>query len=215
MQFGIALRDSAIADISKSEAFESDNDANGSALSPQTPAVFSNMTVLGPKATLASIGNSLFLGGAQIRRNSSISIFNSIIAGWPKGLIIDASKGIPTDNNFTAAVPTLLVQNNIIAGCATPVSYVASSTAATGSTEGSVINWFNTQAFANQIFATNAEVGLSDPFNYSSPNFNPIATSPATTGATYTDVKLTGFQNVNYKGACAVGDTWWKGWSKY
>ena len=36
VQFGIALRDSSIADISKSEAFESDNDANGSSLLPQT-----------------------------------------------------------------------------------------------------------------------------------------------------------------------------------
>ena len=42
VQFGISLRDSAVADISKSEAFESDNDANGSSLTPQTSAVFSN-----------------------------------------------------------------------------------------------------------------------------------------------------------------------------
>ena len=71
VQFGISLRDSAVADISKSEAFESDNDANGSSLLPQTSAVFSNMTVMGPKATLANTGNSLFVWGAQIRRNSS------------------------------------------------------------------------------------------------------------------------------------------------
>ena len=43
------LRDSAVADISKSEAFESDNDANGSQLLPQTKAIFSNMTVIGPR----------------------------------------------------------------------------------------------------------------------------------------------------------------------
>ena len=69
VQFGISLRDSAVADISKSEAFESDNDAAGSSLLPQTAAVFSNMTVMGPRATLANTGNSLFLCGAQIRRN--------------------------------------------------------------------------------------------------------------------------------------------------
>ena len=86
VQFGIALRDSSVADISNSEAFESDNDANGSNLAPQTSAVFSNMTVLGPKATLTNIGNSKFLAGAQIRRNSTISLYNSIIAGWPRGI---------------------------------------------------------------------------------------------------------------------------------
>src|SRR6476660_4207270 len=114
VQFGIALRDSAVADISKSEAFESDNDANGSSLLPQTAAVFSNMTVLGPKATLANTGNSLFVWGAQIRRNSTMSLFNSIIMGYPNGLYIDATKGVPTDNNIPGA---LFVQNTIIAGC--------------------------------------------------------------------------------------------------
>lgn len=160
VQFGIALRDSAIADISKSEAFESDNDANGSALLPQTSAVFSNMTVLGPKATSSSRGNSLFLAGAQIRRNSSISIFNSIIAGWPLGLIIDASKGVPTDLNINSATPSLLMQNNIIAGCAQSLVYAASSTAATGATTASIASWFNTAAYSNTILTNNEEAGL-------------------------------------------------------
>ncbi len=68
VQFGICLRDSSVADISKSEAFESDNDANGSNLLPQAKTIFSNMTVIGPKMNASSIGNSLFLAGAQIRR---------------------------------------------------------------------------------------------------------------------------------------------------
>ncbi|GEO10598.1 hypothetical protein [Segetibacter aerophilus] len=215
VQFGIALRDSAIADISKSEAFESDNDANGSVLFPQTSAVFSNMTVLGPKATSSSRGNSLFLAGAQIRRNSSISIFNSIIAGWPQGLIIDASKGVPTDLNITSATPLLLMQNNIIAGCAQPLVYAASSTAATGATTASIASWFNTAAYSNTILTNNEEAGLTAPFNYASPDFNPTANSVAVTGAVYTNSKLAGLAPVNYKGACGPADSWWKGWTKY
>ena len=39
VQFGIVLRDSLIADISLSEAFESDNDGNGSDFTPKTTAV--------------------------------------------------------------------------------------------------------------------------------------------------------------------------------
>src|SRR5436190_18544989 len=120
VQFGISLRDSSVADISKSEAFESDNDANGSSLTPQTAAVFSNMTVMGPKATLTNTGNSLFVWGAQIRRNSSMSLFNSIIMGYPNGLFIDATKGTPTDNNIPGS---LFVQNTIIAGCPNPVIF--------------------------------------------------------------------------------------------
>jgi hypothetical protein len=215
VQFGISLRDSAVADISKSEAFESDNDANGSNLTPQTSAVFSNMTVMGPKATLNNTGNSLFVWGAQIRRNSTISLFNSIIMGYPVGLYIDATKGIPTDNNIPNS---LMVQNTIIAGCPTPVLYGASTTAPTGATTASITSWFNTTSYGNSILTNTTDVGLVAPFNYTNPDFNPTASSPAASGASFGNAKLSSggfFTNVSYKGACAVGDTWWKGWTKF
>lgn len=214
IQFGIVLRDSAVADISKSEAFESDNDANGSSLLPQTGAVFSNMTVLGPKATLANTGNSLFLCGAQIRRNSTISLFNSVIGGWPLGLLIDASKGTPTDNNIFSATPTLFVESTIIAGCPTPTKY-SPSTNATGKADADILAWFNTPASNNSILTNNADLQLTAPFNYTAPDFNPAAGSPAATGAAFTHAKLAGFTSVAYKGACAVGDSWWKTWTKF
>ncbi len=216
VQFGISLRDSSVADISKSEAFESDNDAAGSALLPQTSAVFSNMTVMGPKATLANKGNSLFVWGVQIRRNSSMSLFNSIVMGYPNGLFIDAAKGVPTDNNIPGS---LFVQNTIVAGCPTPVLYslgTNTNVPLTPNTTATITGWFGTAAFGNSILATNAEVGLAAPFNYATPDFNPAAGSVATTGATFTHNKLTtGFSNVTYKGACTVGDTWWKSWTKF
>jgi hypothetical protein len=216
VQFGISLRDSAIADISKSEAFESDNDANGSSLLPQTSAVFSNMTVMGPKATLANTGNSLFVWGAQIRRNSSMSLFNSIIMGYPNGLYIDATKGIPTDNNIPGS---LFVQNTIIAGCPTPVLYSLGTNVnipITANTTATITAWFNTVAYGNSILANNTDVGLGAPFNYTNPDFNPTAGSVAAAGAAFTHPKLaTGFTSVAYKGACAVGDTWWKTWTKF
>ncbi|RYF87590.1 MAG: hypothetical protein EOO00_12365, partial [Chitinophagaceae bacterium] len=134
VQFGIVIRDSAAADISKVEGFESDNDANGSENMPQTSAVFSNFTILGPKATLSNTGSNLYLAGVQIRRNSSISLFNSVIAGWPKGLLIDGSKGRPTDLNITGASPGLFVQNTVIAGspAGDEVVYAVSPTVPTG-----------------------------------------------------------------------------------
>jgi hypothetical protein len=216
VQFGISLRDSAVADISKSEAFESDNDANGSALLPQTAAIFSNMTVMGPRETLANTGNNLFVWGAQIRRNSSLSLFNSIIMGYPNGLYIDATKGVPTDNNIAGS---LFVQNNIIAGSATPVLYSLGSNTnvpLTANNTATITEWFNTAAYGNSIFTNNSEVGLTAPFNYTTPDFNPTAGSVAVTGGAFTHPKLiTGFTPVTYKGACTVGDTWWKTWTKF
>ena len=216
VQFGIALRDSAVADISKSESFESDNDANGSSLLPQTAAVFSNMTVMGPKATLANTGNSLFVWGAQIRRNSSISIFNSVIMGYPNGLYIDATKGVPTDNNIPGG---LFVQNTIIAGCPNPVLYsIAGNTnpPISPNTTATITAWFNTAAYGNSTLTNNSDAGLIAPFNYTAPDFNPAAGSAAAGGASFTHAKVTtGFTPVTYKGACAVGDSWWKTWTKF
>jgi hypothetical protein len=216
VQFGISLRDSAVADISKSEAFESDNDANGSALLPQTAAVFSNMTVMGPKATLANTGNSLFVWGAQIRRNSSLSLFNSIIMGYPNGLYIDATKGVPTDNNIPGA---LFIQNTIIAGCPNPVLYSISgntNVAITPNTTSTITSWFNTPSYGNSILTNCSDAGLGAPFNYTAPDFNPTTGSPAAAGASFSHAKVsTGFTTVAYKGACGVGDIWWKTWTKF
>lgn len=217
VQWGIVLRDSAIADISKSESFESDNDANGSGLTPQTRGVYSNITVVGPRATTSNIGNSLFLAGAQIRRNSSISIFNSVIMGYPTGVLIDASKGTPTDKNILAN--TLSIQNSIISGAAKPVDYSASSTAATGWTAADALNWFKTPAYGNAVLATNDEVKLAAPFNYSNPDFIPQPGSPLLTGASFTNSLLTSdFTPTSYRGAVGPSGedaTWWKGWTKF
>ncbi len=212
VQFGICLRDSSVADISKSEAFESDNDANGSTLLPQTKAVFSNMTVIGPRQTLTNLGNSLFLAGAQIRRNSSESLFNSIIMGWPTGLLIDASKGTPTDLNIPG---TLFIQNSIIGGCNTPIKYAASSTSPTGATDQTIIDWFNTSAFGNDILTTNDDVKLTAPYDYANPDFTPQAGSPALSGAAFSNPKVSLLENVSYRGAVGPADTWFKGWTKF
>lgn len=217
VQFGIVLRDSSVADISNTEAFESDNDAAGSSLLPQTAAVFSNITAMGPKATLANIGNAYHLAAAQIRRNSSMSLFNSILMGYPTGIFIDATKGVPVDNNIPSG---LFIQNTIVAGCPTPVRYAISPNTAipiTPNTSASITAWFNTAAYGNSTLTTNAEVGLIAPFNYNAPDFNPASASSAVAiGAAFSNPKLsTGFTSVSYKGACAVGDTWWKTWTKF
>lgn len=217
IQFGIVLRDSSIADISKVEAFESDNDPAGSSALPQTAPTFSNFTVIGPRATLSNTGSNLFLAGAQIRRNSSMSLFNSIILGWPVGVFIDATKGIPTDNNIPNS---LFIQNTLIAGCPQPVQYslgTNSNVPATANTTATIFNWFTSAINGNAVATNTSDAGLIAPFNYSSPDFNPQnGTVAAATGAAFSNNKLsTGFTSVNYKGACAVGDTWWKGWTKF
>jgi len=214
IQFGISLRDSSVADISGSNSFEVDNDASGSTATPQTSAVFSNMTVIGPRATLANTGNSNFKRGMHLRRNSSISIFNSIIMGWPVGLLVDGSTGRPTDLNISGG--TMVLANNILASNNSPFSYTASASAPTGWTTTDFMNYFNLPANGNSVLAANTDVALAAPFKYDNTvDFNPAAGSTALTGAAFTSPKLTGFTSVNYRGASTSGDTWWKGWTKF
>jgi hypothetical protein len=213
VQFGIGLRDSAVADISKSNGFESDNDANGSALTPFTSALFSNMTLIGPRKDATTVGNSLYGTGGHIRRNTRESIYNSVIMGWPIGLLFDGSKGVPTDLNIQSS--DLQVENTIISNCATPIKYSPSTTAPTGATDATITAWFLTPTYGNSILPLTDDVKLTDPFNYAAPDFTPLAGSPLLSGAAFTNLKLSGFNAVDYRGAVGPNDTWWKGWTKF
>ena len=93
---------------------------------------------------------------------------------------------------------------------------MAPATAATGATTASITTWFNTASYGNSILTNNTDVALTAPFNYTAPDFNPTAASPAASGASFTNSKLSsGFTSTSYKGACAVGDTWWKTWTRF
>jgi hypothetical protein len=114
IQFGLIIRDKDISDAAgDSNAFESDNDANGSGALPKTAAVFSNITIVGPKGD-GSIGlptGEKFEKSFRVRRNSAISIFNSLTVGWEKGLSIE---GASTESNFTSN--TSFFSHNFLVG---------------------------------------------------------------------------------------------------
>ncbi|MFZ4103293.1 MAG: hypothetical protein ACOYKI_01055 [Sediminibacterium sp.] len=192
VQFGIILRDSVIADISTSEAFESDNNSGGTATTFQTSAVFSNITAIGPRIDPTfGKGNSLYRAGAHIRRNTGISIMNSIFAGWNRGFQFDASSGVPVDKNVTDSV--IRIKNTTLAGNTVNIDYVRSTgTSATYASNNDGIagltTWFSTPAFGNTILtlATGDRLKLIQPFNYLNPDFTPFAnnSTPSTTPST-------------------------------
>lgn len=222
VQFGLIIRDSLIADISTSEAFESDNNSGGTTATPKTAAVFSNITAIGPRATLNNVGSSLFRAGAQIRRNSGISIFNSIIVGWPVGILIDASTGTPTDLNI--ADNTLRIKNTTLAGNTVNVKYTANGASPTGATDASILTWFSDVANNNALLLNVSDAKLIQPYNYSAVDPTPFAGSNGNalinTGASFTDSKLTAafFTPVVFRGGIAPAGTessWWKGWTKF
>lgn len=89
VQFALSARSPMGADQSGSNGFEVDNNGSGSNATPYTSAVFANMTVLGPKANRELPISLQYQHAAQLRRNSRISIYNSVLTGFPEGLYID------------------------------------------------------------------------------------------------------------------------------
>jgi hypothetical protein len=113
VQFGLGIRDQNIADQSGSNGFESDNNAGGTTATPFTNAQFSNMTIVGGKATSGTPFNIQFQNGAQLRRNSQQDIINSFITAYPNGIFIDNGSG--TSTQF-ATDGSLVLKKNILAG---------------------------------------------------------------------------------------------------
>lgn len=224
VQFGLIVRDSSIADVSKSEAFESDNDGSGSALLPQTKGVFCNVSAFGPLATPDNIGNSNFLGAAvQIRRNSSLSIFNSAFVGWKTGILIDAGLGNPTDLNITNG--TLQLSGVLLISCKNQIGYTASSTAPTGATQTSMENWFLSNPKNKVITANAVQNTYTRPFDYTQPDFAPFGNSaiviPSASNTYFDDPILTArpfISKVDFIGGIAPSGenaNWFKGWTKF
>lgn len=199
VQFGIVQRNPAYRDKSESNGFESDNDGNGTARTPQTKAVFSNITIIGPMNGTGNTIHEYFKHGAQIRRNSSQSIVNSLFVGFPIGVYIDDTKGTATSLNYIAG--SLMFKDNIIAGCPEPVK-------ATNAL-------IKPQIESNNSILTNiADAKVADAYKFNAtPSFLLAAGSPALTGANFSGIS--GFQTVAYRGAFDQTNDWTKTWTTW
>lgn len=223
VQFGLIIRDSLIADISTSEAFESDNNATGTTATPKTTAIFSNVTAIGPRASLNNVGSSLFRCGAQIRRNSGISIYNSIIMGWPQGIFIDAQLGSSTALNIEDS--TLRLRNVTLAGNTVNLAFSGTAGATINST-AALTSWFTNSFYNNDLLTNTSDAKLIQPYNYTAPDPTPFAGSNGNqkilNNGEFSDAKFTGDtffdKTVTFRGAIAPAGalaTWWKGWTKF
>jgi len=223
VQFGLIIRDSLIADISTSEAFESDNNATGTTSIPKTKAIFSNITAIGPRATLTNVGSSLFRAGAQIRRNSGISIFNSIILGWPQGILIDATTGTSTALNIEDS--TLRLRNVTLAGNTVNLKFSGPG-GATINSDATLTAWFTNSFYNNDLLTNTSDAKLIQPYNYTAPDPTPFAGANGNqkilTGGEFSDPKFAGDtffdKTVTFRGGVApagVLASWWKGWTRF
>ncbi len=161
LQFLYSLRDPALADFAAggaSNGFESDNDATGTFSQPQTSPVFSNVTLVGPKATPTTAIAGPYARALHLRRATFESVYNSVIVGWNTGLYIDGSRSANAATN-----DSLQFRNNIIAGAATAV-------AGTNAAGFDALGFFNRAGSSNRSFANNTDVLAASAFDLTTNN---------------------------------------------
>jgi hypothetical protein len=258
LQFLLSVRDPKIADQSNSNGFESDNNSNGSTQTPNTKCVFSNVTVIGPTGQDSGFENrggtgyingynwgsttdaaypirtGIYQAALQIRRNSQLSCFNSVFAGFPLGVML--SNDGRGDTQGAAAAGLLKIKNVYFAGMGATGADADKKDPAQWS--GSISSdYFKQAALNNREFASIAELKLKQPNSKTLPltpnaagyeyckndlsaNYAPTAGSPLLGAANFDDSFLNDafFTKVSYIGAFASdtdADNWTKGWCSW
>jgi len=229
VQFGIAVRDTAYFDLSwnapsgasTSETFESDNDAAGSGKLPLTSAVFSNITCVGPVPLdktyndLTTTQKGAFRRGARIRRNSRLSIVNSVFMGYRNFIMFDGDSVLIASGvkSSTFSETSNVLRNNFIANTSAAAAAGVTNTGLvevdSKNTPAAMDAWLRDAKNSNKIDDVNYASGaiLVDPKNATAPDFRPIAASKINTLANYDAAILTKygkFSSVNTVGNLVV-----------
>jgi hypothetical protein len=193
VQFGIAFKDTSYFDLSwnatggsSSETFESDNDASGSGRLPLTSAVFSNMTCVGPIpagmtwSQLSVTQKGAFRRGARIRRNSRLSIVNSIFMGYRNFVMFDGDSVLVNSGVKSNKVSDKndLFRNNYIYGVKASAPVGATNTGLAEISTGGNVNvldsWIRKTINSNTIDTSRFVPGfLVNTNNFTAPDFRP------------------------------------------
>jgi hypothetical protein len=217
VQFGISARDSSIVDTDAANGFESDNNEPGTGVTPKTHGIFSNITAIGPSVNGSSpavLRPKHAEGSAmRLRRNTRLQIYNSIFAGYGRGVRIES------EGSYASATgdDSLTVQNTFVAG----IRGVYFQTDVAAGTTG-VRDWFFTEIFNNDTLANSTSLMLADPFNYTARNFQPQTGSPVLQASywykpypSYNDIDNAFFDRVSYIGAFDGTNDWTDGWTEW
>jgi hypothetical protein len=229
VQFGIAVRDTAYFDLSwnapsgasTSETFESDNDAAGSGKLPLTSAVFSNITCVGPVPLdktyndLTTTQKGAFRRGARIRRNSRLSIVNSVFMGYRNFIMVDGDSVLIASGvkSSTFSETSNVLRNNFIANTSAAAAAGVTNTGLvevdSKNTPAAMDAWLRDAKNSNKIDDVNYASGaiLVDPKNATAPDFRPVAASKINTLANYDAAIFTKygkFSSVNTVGNVVV-----------
>lgn len=223
VQYGLAVRYPGFADQSQSNGFETDNGPNDNDVQPYTNGVFSNITVIGPIKTGTSTSNANYAHAIDLRRRTSLSIFNSVFAGFPRGVRMNQPSVLAQYQSGNGAL-----ENNLLVGTNNATAY----NVGTGVTLADVENFWkatNTTVDGPADDAKHTAAGISPDWFFGSrvadqypsdPTFT-VTAGTAATGAGFTNAKFseanrTAFFNktVAFRGAFGATD-WTNGWAEF
>lgn len=180
VQYGYVLRFPGIADVSTSRAFEASSN-NDATLELQSAPRFANITVMGP-GMYGSAVNGSYGAAVEINSNSSLKLYNSVIAGFPIGV------------RFNGAGADASVLNNVF------VDNAALTAVGGGSTVPATFESDNRVATRDEAFGAGAS------FNQNAPS--PLLSSESQLATGAPDLSAMGFEVQPYYGAfgTAAGD---------
>ncbi len=195
VQFGMIYRDPYAADQSGSHTLESDsrNETSSPTITPITQAVYQNITAVGPLSNPSFNGyNPNFVCGHIVRRASSLSVYNSLIIGYPLGVIVDEDPSYGSTYGMINA-GTLNFRNNAVIQTPTQAAVIvarkndghsAPNSISTATQDSSA--WVSPVGPYSWFYSNNnyygATEGLTSRLNYAfnnsgTPNFQPASTS--------------------------------------
>ncbi len=222
VQYGLAIRYPGFADQSQSNGFETDNGPNDNDVQPYTDGVFSNITVIGPIKTGGTTGNANYAHAFDARRRTALSLFNSVLVGFPRGIRFNqpsvlanyqSGRGVLANNILVAPTPSAAYN----AGSGVAVADVQAYWTANNTT----IDGPATDAL-HQALGLNLDVffgsRLADA--YTAPDFR-VTTGTAATGAAFSNTKFnettrSAFfdKNITFRGAFGATN-WAAGWAEF
>jgi hypothetical protein len=216
VQYALSLRDPKISDQSKSNGFESDNFDPGEPATgpnaglPLTAPVFANVSNFvfntTPSTDFVSPASGAYQAAMHLRRNTSISIFNSLFVGYPQGLRLE---GTATGTYANATSGALDLQGIVLSNMTDPIL------GAGVITKDQAVAYFNTAARKNETKDLASLLLNSANFTLATPAFLPQATSPLLTGAIWEGKGGDAFfTKETFRGAFGTTD-WTKGWTNW
>lgn len=226
VQFAVSLRDPNAADQSGSNGFESDNFNSGENTAaqgplapnnglPYTQPIFANVSVFAfqsaPNANPTTGGSGPYQSAMHLRRNTAISIYNSVFSGYPEGLRLE---GTATGTLANVTAGRLDLQGITLANVTIPVRGAGTIT------NEQATAFFNDAAKKNKVVASSDIAALlnAQSFNLTAPSFLPPTGSPllvAADAATGGKLADNFFSPAPYRGAFNGTDNWLAGWTNF